>query len=182
MPDSEGRVRWSREERQALTAAVDWLTRLPAVDPGKLCGFGFSMGGYVMAQVAAQDPRLRAVVLVAAPPDCAQLLRCQNRQWSLLSELPAKLALRRSGMPFEMRPIDVVHGIAPRPLLVIGGDADEVVPAFMTRALYGAARDPKSLCIVLGASHGGYSQATGVQYRLRLVKFFVDNLLGKDSN
>jgi dipeptidyl aminopeptidase/acylaminoacyl peptidase len=180
---SEGRVRWSREERQALTAAVDWLTRRPAVDPGKLGGLGFSMGGYVMAQVAAQDPRLRAVVLVAAPTDYAQLTRWQNRKWSLLSELPAKLALYRSGMPAaEMRPIDVVHGIAPRPLLVIGGDADQVVPAFMTRALYDAAQDPKSLWIVPGASHGGYSQAMGVQYRLRLVNFFADNLLGKDRN
>jgi pimeloyl-ACP methyl ester carboxylesterase len=129
---SEGRVRWGIEERRALTGAVDWLARRPEVDSGRLGGLGFSMGGYVMAQVAAGDPRLRGVILVAAPPDYVQLTHWENRQWCFLSELPATLALRRSGMPSaEMRPIDVIRAIAPRnflPITCSGRTSNDKIP------------------------------------------------------
>jgi dipeptidyl aminopeptidase/acylaminoacyl peptidase len=175
---SGGDVRWSAQERHALSAAIDWLSARSDVDPRRLGGLGFSMGGYVMAQVAAKDVRLCAVVLLAVPTDYAALTHWQHREWGLLSELPAALALRRSGMPTaELRPIDVVAEIAPRPLALVRGSADGTVPEFMTRALYDAARAPKSLWIIPGAKHGDYAQAAPSAYRSRLVRFFSDNLL-----
>jgi dipeptidyl aminopeptidase/acylaminoacyl peptidase len=179
---SEGSVHWGAEDRHALTAAIDWLSKRADVDANRLGGLGFSIGGLVMAQVAARDSRLRAVALVAAPSDYVALTRWQNRQWGFLSEFPASLALRYSGIAAAgPRPVDVVHEIAPRPVIVIGGDADEVVPAFMTRALYDAALEPKSLWIVPGAHHGDYAQVADPAYQLRLVQFFTANLLAKDS-
>jgi len=175
---SEGSVRWGAEDWHALTAAIDWLSKRSDVDAGRIGGVGFSIGGLVMAQVAARDARLGAVALLAAPSDYAALTRWQNRRWGFLSEFPAELALLYSGMPAsKSRPIDLIHEIAPRPLLLIGGDADKTVPEFMTRALYEAAREPKSLWIVPGAHHGGYNQVAGAEYRNRLVQFFTANLL-----
>jgi uncharacterized protein len=180
---SGGSVHWDVTERRALGAAIDWLARRPDVDRTRLGGLGFSMGGYVMAQVAARDSRLRAVILLSAPSDYAQLTYWQQRRWGFLSEVPAGLALRNSGMPVtELRPIDVVHDISPRPLFVIGGDADKTVPPFMTRALYEAARNPKFLWTVPGAGHGGYARAAGDEYGSRLVRFFTDTLIRSNDS
>ncbi len=180
---SGGSVHWNATERRALGAAIDWLGRRPDVDPTRLGGLGFSMGGYVMAQVAARDSRLRAVILLSAPADYAQLTHWQQRSWGVLSEAPADLALRNSGMPVtELRPVDVVRDISPRPLFVIGGDADSIVPPFMTRALYEAAQNPKSLWMVPGADHGGYARVAGDEYGSRLVQFFTDNLIRSNDS
>jgi dipeptidyl aminopeptidase/acylaminoacyl peptidase len=174
---SEGKIQWNHSERQALTSAIDWLVRRPEVDPHRVGGLGFSMGGYMMAGVAARDPRVRAVVLQATPTDYLQVIRWQNKKWGLLSELPATLALRNSGMPVkELRPIDVIRDIAPRPILVIQGDLDGTVPPSMAKELFEAAGEPKSLWIVAGALHGSYEKHAGSEYALRLVRFFSDSL------
>jgi dipeptidyl aminopeptidase/acylaminoacyl peptidase len=174
---SEGTPHWNASERYALVAALDWLAQRNDVDRDKLGGLGFSMGGYVMAQVAAQDSRLRAVVLAAAPTDYVEHAHWLNRRWGILSEALTNWAIRRWGMAnVELRPVDVVSGISPRPLLVLGGDKDQIVPVAMTRKLFAAARNPKLLWIVPGAVHGGYAQTAPVEYRARLVEFFTRNL------
>lgn len=175
---SDGEASWGAEDRQALSAAIDWLAARPDVDSGRVGGLGFSMGGYVMALVAAKDVRLRAVMLLASPSDYADLTHWQHRQWGFLSELPAEWALSRSPMRMvDLRPIDVIGEIAPRPLLLGRGSEDNIIPEYMTRALYTAAREPKSLWIIQGAHHGDYAHVLPDEYRLRLIRFFSDNLL-----
>jgi dipeptidyl aminopeptidase/acylaminoacyl peptidase len=174
---SAGTPRWDAGERRALISAVDWLASRPDVDFTRLGGLGFSMGGYVMAQAAASDPRLRAVILLSAPTDYAELTRWQHRRWGIFGQFPALLAMHNSRMPVaERRPVDVVHEIAPRALFVIGGDADQTVPPFMARALFDAARDPKLLWMIPGATHGGHVSAAGDTYGSRVVAFFQTSL------
>lgn len=175
---SEGRIRWSAPERHALTAAIDWLAARQDVDPQRLGGLGFSMGAYLMAQVAATDQRLHAVMLLAAPSDYADLTHWQHRKWSIFSELPATLALHSYWNPNEEpRPIDVVAQISPRALELIRGSQDDVVPDYMVQALYAAARPPKSVWTIPGANHGGYAAAAPVEYPARVIKFFSEDLL-----
>jgi dipeptidyl aminopeptidase/acylaminoacyl peptidase len=170
---SGGRVEWGRAERNALGAAVDWLSRRSDVDKERIGGAGFSMGGFVMAQVAATDKRIRAVLLAATPTDYAELTKFQHRQWGVLSEWPASLALRSTGMRVsEMRPIDVVGQIAPRPLMLIAGDEDEYVPLSMEKALYAAAAPPKEIWIVPKARHLHFERVAPDSYPARLVDFF----------
>jgi uncharacterized protein len=174
---SEGTIQWNHIDREALTAAVDWLSSRPETDPARVGGLGFSMGGYMLAAVAARDRRLRAVVLQATPTDYRQLTLWQNKKWGALSEYPALVALRNSGMPTtEMRPIEVTRNIAPRAVFIIQGDLDQTVPVDMARELYQAAGDPKTLWIIAGAYHGKYESYAGAEYRSRLVGFFADNL------
>ncbi len=179
---SDGRVRWSASERLALTAAVNWLASCPEVDAHRIGGLGFSKGAYLMAQVAAQDRRLRAVLLAAAPPDFAEYARWVNRRLGFLSWLPSMWALRRAGMQAgESRPLDVIGDISPRPILLLGGGTDEVVPESMTRRLFAAAREPKSLWIIPDAGHGGYAGLTP-EYATQLVQFFGHSLTEPESS
>jgi len=50
-------------------------------------------------------------------------------------------------------PIHWIDKISPRPLLLLHGDGDEVVPVKHARQLYQKAKDPKELRIIPGARH-----------------------------
>lgn len=178
--DSEGRgdIHYGPIERHALSAALTWLAARPEVDSNRIGGLGFSIGGFLMTQVASLDPRLRAVVIEAAPPDYEEYLRRMHGRWSLLSEWPAYWAVRNTGLiPGRMSPRDVVGAISPRPILIIGGELDPVVPPSMVNELYAAARQPKTLWMVPGARHGGYSQSAAEDYQSHLLGFFNAGLL-----
>ncbi len=171
--ESEGKITWGESERQALRGALDWLAGQPGVDPNKLGAFGFSMGGYILAQVAAADPRLRAVALAGTPHDPREHTRWEYRRIGWLRQWPALLALRVSGMQLdELVPERIVARIAPRRLLLIAGSDDTAVPPWMTERLYRAAGEPKRLLVIPGAQHGAYYEARAETYARELLDFF----------
>jgi dipeptidyl aminopeptidase/acylaminoacyl peptidase len=172
---SEGRVvEWSGQERRALRRAVDWLQKQPSVEAQRIGVFGFSMGGYIALQTASEDPRLRAVAAASSPHDPLQHLAWEYRRFGFLSRLPALLALRNSGMDTEsLVPERVIARIAPRPLLLISGREDQLVPRWMTDRLYEAAREPKQLLVVERAGHGGFTEAEPERYGRELSTFFA---------
>jgi len=171
--ESEGEVHWQEGERRALTAAIDWASGRDEIDRQRLGVFGFSMGGYVVAQVAAVDPRLRVVALAGTPTDVAAQSRWQFGHYGPLSRLPARWALERGGLRLdEPQPRVAIAAIAPRPVLIVAGTSDHTVPIAMGRELYAAARDPKDLLVVEGADHGQYDSVARDVYRTKLVSFF----------
>ena len=56
--------------------------------------------------------------------------------------------------------IDRIAGVH-APLLVIGGEADGIVPIAQTRRIYDAARHPKTLLVISGADHNDDSLLAG---------------------
>ena len=169
---SGGRTYWGVPESQAISAAIDWLSARPEVDRNRIGGFGQSMGAYVMARAAVADKRLGAVVLESCPSDVVEQNWLGTARWGPLSQLPTYWALRASGQPLDMKPKDIAGAISPRPLLVIGGELDDLVPVFMSRQIYAAAREPKQLWIVKGAHHTDFAQLTLEEYSRRLVEFY----------
>jgi dipeptidyl aminopeptidase/acylaminoacyl peptidase len=174
---SQGSVHWGNGERSALSAAVTWLVDEANVDPRRIGALGFSNGGYILAQVAASDPRLRAIALLATPADILEQARWEYRRYGPFSWVPAWWALERSGMLGDPPPERVLQDVAPRPVFIIGGSADQTVPEPMVRELYGAAREPKRLWIVPGARHGHYDVAAPMAYRSQLIDFFTHALV-----
>jgi uncharacterized protein len=155
---SAGNTLWGVHERQSISAAVDWLSSQPDVDPARIGALGASLGGYIVIQAASSDARIRAVVLLAAPADIGEQTRYASNRWGWLSELPAYWALLASGMPVrDLPPKEVIRNIAPRAVFIVGGTLDEVVPQYMAEQLYRSA-------------------AAG-EYRERLVDFFTRKLL-----
>jgi dipeptidyl aminopeptidase/acylaminoacyl peptidase len=178
--ESTGQIHWNDGERASLVAALDWLAKRADVSSPRVGAYGFSMGGYVVAQVAAADSRLAAVVLAGTPANQREQVAFQHRRLGLLGELPALYALRRGGMQVDrLMPIDEVSKIAPRSLLIVGGSLDAIVPPAMAPALYARAGEPKELLVIEGAGHGGYAGLGGSVYLDRLSAFFERALLGK---
>ena len=62
---SEGdTVRWAGD--RDLLAAAEYLRRRPDVDPDRIGGFGFSIGGEILLEAAAQSTAYKAIVTEGA--------------------------------------------------------------------------------------------------------------------
>lgn len=180
--ESTGTINWNEGERASLRAAIAWVSTEPQVSRDRLGAYGFSMGGYIVSQVAAEDTRLRAVVLAGTPSDQRQQVAFQNGRLGFLGEWPALYALWRGGMRIELRrPIDEVKKITPRPLLVVGGSVDAIVSPVMAVELANSASQPEAAYVIEGAGHGHYVESGGNVYLERVVTFFRRALLTRAS-
>jgi pimeloyl-ACP methyl ester carboxylesterase len=176
--ESAGEVRWADGERAAVAAAVDWL----AARRERIGAYGFSMGGYVLAQVAATDRRIEAVALAGTPSSVLRQSRWQWERWSVVSQWPARLALDRGGLRLsDPQPGEVVAALSPRPLLVIGATRDFLVPSFMAHELHDAAGAPRELYLVDAAIHGGYHAVAPTEYAARLAGFYRRALVAQGN-
>lgn len=175
---SEGTPTWHETERRSLAAVIDWLARRTGQGPSKLGALGFSLGGYILAQVSKIEPRLEAMALVGTPSNLNDQVRLTHQKFALLRAPAARWALTRHGINLnEPQPEQVISAYGPRPLLIVGGTQDITVPPQLTQRLFDVALDPKTLYFVPGAGHGNYVQIASDAYLTRIVSFFEKALL-----
>jgi uncharacterized protein len=170
---STGHVEWARPERDAITSALNWVVQQPGVDTARIGAIGFSFGGYTLAQVVPTEHRISAVVLLGTPADADALVRWEYRRWgSAAGWLAQRIDDVLYPEPDSFKAKDMVARIAPRPLLIVAGGADSIVPLVFARELFDAAREPKEFFVVKDAHHGDYANAGVVEYADRLRAFF----------
>lgn len=149
---------WSRD----LQAALDSLYNLKEADKTRFSLLGFSGGAAVSVYTAAHDPKISSVVTCACPADFRSL-RKKETPLNTIQRFREIGAIRDRNFPpsieewergFEtVSPIKWIDKISPRPLLLVHGDADELIPLEHAQRLYQKAKDPKELIIVPGARH-----------------------------
>lgn len=168
-------------ERRDLAAVLDATEcHLGGLPIGVL---GYSMGGAVAITVAAGDPRVRAVCTDCAFDDprgvLAEGVRRVLRVPGAVFTAPfgAVLAFRTGARMSELRPIDRVAEIAPRPLLLVHGGADGSVPVVHAHRLRAAAGRGAELWIQPGVGHCGGYDADRDEYVRRVARFFHAALL-----
>lgn len=132
-------------------AAVDAVLKRPEVDPRRLYAYGQSLGGAVATVVAAERPEVRALV-VDSTFASYRGIAAHHAGRTLLSTALGGFAAR---MLFSdgYDPVDYVGRIAPRPLLVIAAENDDVCPAHLCRALFEAAGEPKRYWLSKDTGH-----------------------------
>ena len=130
-----------------------------------------------VALEAARDARLRAVVLYATWTSLEDETYAKFGRFGALSWAPLVWGLRREGVDLaNVRPIDHVGAIAPRPLLMIAGTRDADTPVPIMERVFAAAREPKELWIEEGAAHGTDVETAPEEYERRVVGFFDRSL------
>nr|WP_002637153.1 alpha/beta fold hydrolase [Myxococcus hansupus] len=171
-------VTWGDRERRDVTAALDFVSRRPDVDPARLGLFGFSMGGTTSLLVASEDARVKAVAAAGAYPALEADIYSGYGKWGALSAQPVLWTLQRAGVAVDaVRPIDGMCRLGGRPLLLVNGDVDPDAPSKLQASLFQAACEPKSLWVVEGAGHGQYARVAPEEYARRLRQHF-DGALG----
>ncbi|MCU1462815.1 MAG: Alpha/beta hydrolase family [Acidimicrobiales bacterium] len=141
-----------------LGAAVDHLSAEPRVNGVWLAGS--STGGALAVCAAAEDERVRGVATLAAPADFdawagdARRFLQHARSVGVITSpsFPSDLDAWNRELR-EIRALTAVTKLAPRPLLVVHGTDDDVVPVSDARALVDAADGPVEMRILVGAGH-----------------------------
>jgi pimeloyl-ACP methyl ester carboxylesterase len=173
---SEGSVAtWGDRETGDVMAAVTLASGRPGVS--RVVLLGFSVGALAVAHAAAEDPRVRAVILYATWTSLRDEI--QHKAGGPLQGQLELLGFRWSGVRVDaVHPIDVVARIAPRPLLMIAGQQDPDTPPSVMERVFAAAREPKEIWRQTGVGHGGYLQAAPAEYESRVIGF-LDRAFGR---
>ncbi|MFN3652681.1 MAG: alpha/beta hydrolase [Armatimonadota bacterium] len=176
---SPGRCSFGFHEQDDTLAALRWLREEAGVEHLGL--YGISMGGACALLAAARAPEVEAVV-----SDCA-FARLDEVVERRFRHLPPGLrapfsqgvrcgAERETGAQSEtVNPEEALRQWQPRPLLVIHGDRDSLIPVEHAQRLVAAAGPGAELWVLPGAGHAGQSRwgrADPREYVRRVVGFF----------
>ncbi|MEW5850229.1 MAG: alpha/beta hydrolase [Myxococcota bacterium] len=153
-----------------VNAALDYVRTRPDVARGKVGLFGQSLGGALSIVVGAARTDVAAVAAEAAFTSHRELAR-EVLRLSPLAPLAGPLSRLLTS---EYAPLEVVDRISPRPLLLLHGDRDALIPLSMSRELLARAGEPKALHVVEGGQHLHVPEgAARVAYERVLVDFFA---------
>jgi uncharacterized protein len=187
--ESGGRfISLGHNETRDVLGAVAWLkARVEVVDPRRIGVLGFSMGAAATLQAAARSQDIAAVAADSSYADLEDAVRYSfhrvghlpHKPFGLLALYWARLMLRVDAR--LMRPVDEVGRIAPRPLLLMHGGEDEIVPVRHARQLFQAAEEPKELWIAPSERHVGARDNQPDDYFARVRAFFDEALSPRGS-
>lgn len=166
-------------EAHDLAAAARYLHGRPELAGCPIGALGLSMGAVAAILAAAEEPLIAAVV---ADSGYATLRAIATGGLRLLYRLPAfpfaPLVIGFSELLTRTR-IGVadagaaIGAIAPRPVLIIHGAADRLIPVANAHALFAAAGEPKELWIIPGVDHAQAFHRAQEPYLHRLDAFFT---------
>jgi uncharacterized protein len=165
-------------EQYDLISAVDYLTSRRDVDKARIGALGVSLGGATTILVAAQDRRIKAVVDDSGFADAPTAIANGFTYFVHLPAFPfalisVKIAEWRAGVDVEnVRPVDKIGLISPRPIYIIDGVADKAVLPVNSARNFAAAKEPKKIWWVRGAGHAQSRVVAGSRYVRRVVAFF----------
>ena len=169
-------------EQTDLVSVVDYLVTRSDVDTSKIGALGVSLGGSVTILAAAQDPRIQAVVNDSGFSDASNVVSTSFQKFVHIPAFPfAPVAVRiaewRTGSNMnDVRPVAVIGKISPRPIFIIHGLDDTLVPPSNSERNLAAAGEPKSDWWVPGAEHVRSMDVAPAEYVGRVVQFFTQSL------
>lgn len=187
-------LQWvTHHEVADFRAALAWLKSRPEADPRGVGFFGISKGGGAGLLAFAREPYVRCFVTDGAFATLTTVLPYMRRwapiftrrKWlqksapDWLYALVSKIGLERIGHLRNCRFLDVESAmarVAPRPLLMIHGGADNYIKPAMAQALFDRAGPPKEFWLVEGAKHNQAITVAGDEYRRRVLGFFEKHL------
>ena len=160
-------------------AALDFALAQPGVE--HIGAWGGSMGAVTMIRAAAQYPEIEA--LVADSPFVSL-----EEEMDLRVPIPSMRSLirffaeRKSGATMDLvRPVEDIARISPRPVFLIQGMGDGMIPLDSAQRLYGAAGEPRQLWTEADVPHLNMYAFYKTRYTKRVIKFFDEYLLSNKN-
>lgn len=153
--ESGGATTLGDKEVLDLAAVLNYAARF---DYARVVIMGSSMGGAVAIRFAAAAPEVDAVITIGAfaHKDFSRVAMAGLvlLKWSVSRRVLHRTCttrIERAQPPYNPR--DFVSKISPRPLLLIHGEYDSLIPLSHARELFAKAREPKQLHVVRRGGH-----------------------------
>jgi fermentation-respiration switch protein FrsA (DUF1100 family) len=172
------RISFGHEEMKDLDAWYNYAVHLPNVDTRRIGIVGASMGGSLVIQYAAQNPGIHAVIADSAFASLDDVVSTAVTFYTGLPRFPFAPAILRWAEwegGFSASEIDArrwVHALSPRPIMILQGGADRVIPIDSGQKLYEAADTPKELWYEPSLGHTEFSKKKPDEYEQRMTHFF----------
>jgi alpha-beta hydrolase superfamily lysophospholipase len=148
-------------EWQDVIGAVDYLKREHSDDADRIAAIGSSLGAAAIIKAAARDDRIDAVAILGTFDSLPTLARDLSREHMVF---PLNLMTRYLALPmaslhtghdlFGVNPGDAIGEIWPRPVLIIHGGNDEIIPFDHGKRLYDRSFEPREKKFT-GGTHNG---------------------------
>lgn len=180
--ESEGRVLTLNGAE--VLAALDYLQTRSDVDANRIGVWGFSLGGLVAIQAAAQEPAVQAVIAdgpfpVVAAQDMPIPVTLEDWLWVPFDRVQWQL-LKFYGVSPAMPTTEALKHIAPRSLLLIAGIENRGEQRVLQK-YYREAGEGAELWEVAGANHVESWMMSRSLYESKMLIFFKQTLLDTKS-
>ncbi len=167
---------WGVTEMADIEGAITYLQKRPEVNSERLAFIGHSMGGAIALQATALFSEIQAVIVESSYTsfnDNAEHLTVSfARLPAYFAPIILPWAACAAGVRVDqIRPIDDVATIAPRPILFIHGQQDTTISYNNSERLYAAAKEPKVLYLVPNADHFDILSAAPATFEQEIVRF-----------
>lgn len=167
---------WARD----LEAMLTFMHGVPQVDTSRIILLGSSMGAAVAIYVAAHHLDVAGLVTYASPASMTP----RANPTEALEQLRHLGVIRNPEFPssveawnqesLELSPIRWIEFIAPRPLLLLHGELDNLIPPDNAHLLFEQAGNPKEILILPNAGHRFRHETAALEQALRwMQKWFV---------
>ena len=176
--ESDGEViTLGAHEAADLRSALDALAARPEIDPLRLAVGGRSMGAVAAVYLAAEDARVKALVLDSPYANLQAVVDRVIAGYHLPPFLIRPILFNVAGWrahydPGAVRPVETIRKVK-APVLLFCGDADTLVPFADAQAYKAAAGGPLTLVPLPGAGHNTPRPAA---YQDRIVSFLTQTL------
>lgn len=173
---SEGKRSWGTHFDRSVELGIDFLQRRSEVDPSRISILGYSQGGSVASRVAAADERISRLILMASYTNLYdQLVHQFHRRLPGMGFFAVAAALN-AGVDFTlMDNIAALSQIRHKPLLVISGCSDHIIPTDMATKLAETSANGE-LWLVEGAGHLNLAEVAGETLYKRIALFASNEL------
>jgi uncharacterized protein len=169
--DGEGSTLGVNESRD-VSSAAQYLKRSRGFP--RIVAVGISQGAASSILAAGKDPNIDGVIADSPFGDFDDLIGEAARLYGLphwLASLTVRMGYWRLNVRGTGTPLEAVALISPRPLLLIHGTSDTIIPFQASQALFARAGQPKSLWLIPNSRHTGAFSERPEEYKQHLTDF-----------
>lgn len=157
-----------------VAAALLYLQNRPEVNPMSIAIRGSSLGGWLAIHTASHLPELSPIV--AYCPANEAFLQILMEEVSMVQrghpspmvpENPPRVNVNSiTQLIYRLNVAKAARRIAPRPLLLVHCEGDEVVPSHISQHIYDEVGEPKSMWLLPGGDHRSAQHDPEIDARL----------------
>ncbi|MEC4985520.1 MAG: alpha/beta hydrolase [Oscillatoria sp. PMC 1068.18] len=159
---SQGNFPSEKQVYEDAERAFKYLVEQRGIEPEAIFVYGFSLGGAIAIELATHHPEIPALIIQGS---FTSLQKMSNYRHWYFRFLPINLLLRH-----KFDSLSKIQSLS-MPLLLIHGDSDRTVPAYMSQVLSDAATSPKQLWFVPDAAHNDVATVAGEKYLQKIREF-----------